>query len=155
MRTHVLYFLALLFVALAFVPAGAHAAELMAKMRLDEAEYRTVQQIYRGWALFGTVIFASIVVTLLLAIDVRRTPAFASALVAVLCLVATQVIFWTWTFPVNQTTDNWTVMPANWLSLRAQWEYSHAAAAALSLAALIALIVSVLRHAASPRTRHA
>jgi hypothetical protein len=33
---------------------------------------------------------------------------------------------------------------ANWLELRRQWEYSHAASAALNLLALISLILSVL-----------
>jgi hypothetical protein len=44
----------------------------------------------------------------------------------------------------NQATNNWTVLPENWLQLRSQWEYSHAASAVLNLIALIALIGSVL-----------
>jgi hypothetical protein len=53
-------------------------------------------------------------------------------------------VFWTFTFPANQQTSNWTVLPENWMALRAQWEYSHAASAVLNLIALIALIFSVL-----------
>ena len=66
------------------------------------------------------------------------------AVIALLCLAGTQAVFWTLTFPANQLTANWTVLPDNWAALRSQWEYSHAASALLNLAALIALIFSVL-----------
>jgi hypothetical protein len=76
-------FLAVLFSALALVPTGAHLAELVAKMRLGEAEYRTVQQIYRGWSLFGLVVFPALAATCLLAVQVRRpSAAFGRALSA-------------------------------------------------------------------------
>jgi hypothetical protein len=61
-----------------------------------------------------------------------------------LCIAGTQVVFWTFTFPANQATGNWTMLPENWMALRAQWEYSHAASAVLNLIALVALILSVL-----------
>jgi hypothetical protein len=72
----------------------------------------------------------------------RKT--FVLTLVAFLCIVGTQVVFWTFTYPANRQTDNWTVLPQSWMALRAQWEYSHAASAVLNLIALIALILSVL-----------
>jgi hypothetical protein len=113
-------------------------------------EYKTVQQIYRGWNLFGIVVFGALISTLMLALTLRRCPAaLRPALVAFLCIVGTQVILWSLTFPVNQTTANWTVLPANWTDLRAQWEYSHAASAGLNFVAVIALIVSVLRYASA------
>jgi hypothetical protein len=140
------YFAAIVFVALALVPAGAHVAELLNKMPLDAAAYRTVQQIYRGWALFGVIVFGALASTLVLAVVVRRHPAaFRPALLACLCIAGTQLIFWTATFPVNQMTANWTVLPDNWMALRARWEYSHAASAVLNFVALLALVLSVLR----------
>jgi hypothetical protein len=69
---------------------------------------------------------------------------FAWSLTALLCIVGTQVVYWTFTYPVNQRTDNWTWLSDDWMTLRAQWEYSHAASAALTLFALIALILSTL-----------
>ena len=42
-------------------------------------------------------------------------------------IVANLAIFFVWTFPANQATNNWTVVPKNWNKLRIQWEYSHAA----------------------------
>jgi hypothetical protein len=146
-----IYFLALLFAALALVPAGAHLAELPNKITLDAEAYRTVQQIYRGWALFGIVVIPAVLSALALTITLRHhRAAFAPALLAFLCITGTQVIFWSLTFPVNVATVNWTELPANWAELRLRWEYSHAAAACLNLTAVIALIVSVLRYRSTP-----
>lgn len=69
-----LYFLALLFAALAFVPAGAHVAELPHKMRLSGDEYYVVQQIYRGWALFGIVVAGALASTFALTRRLRQLP---------------------------------------------------------------------------------
>jgi hypothetical protein len=138
-------FLALLFAALALAPALAHLLELPNKIGLSRDEYFTVQQIYSGWALLGIVVFGALFSTLALAILVRkRRREFVPALIAFLCIAATQALFWTFTFPANEQTANWTVLPENWAALRVQWEYSHAAAALLNLIAFIAVILSVL-----------
>jgi hypothetical protein len=42
-------------------------------------------------------------------------------------LIAVNLAIFVWTFPTNQATNNWTVVPKNWNALRIQWEYSHAA----------------------------
>ena len=139
-------FSSLLFAALALAPALAHLLELPNKIGLSRDEYLTVQQIYRGWALLGLVVVGALLSTLALAIMVRKRPReFVPALIAFLCIAATQAVFWTFTFPANQQTGNWTASPENWMMLRAQWEYSHAAGAALNLIAFVALILSVLR----------
>lgn len=136
---------ALLFAALALVPAGAHLAELPNKIDLSRDQYLTVQQIYSGWAFFGIVVFGALLSTLLLTLKVRRhARTFRLALLAFLCVAGTQVIFWTFTFPANQITNNWTVLPANWAELRAQWEYSHAASAVLNFTAFVALTVALV-----------
>jgi ABC-type cobalamin transport system permease subunit len=138
-------FLSLLFSALALAPALAHVLELLNKVHLSRDEYLTVQQIYRGWALLGTVVLGALLSTLVLTIMLRKQPKlFRLTLAAFLCLVGAQVVFWTFTFPTNQETNNWTVLPAHWESLRTQWEYSHAAGALLNLAAFIALVASVV-----------
>jgi ribose/xylose/arabinose/galactoside ABC-type transport system permease subunit len=138
-------FFSLLFAALALAPALAHLLELPNKIGLSRDDYLIVQQIYRGWALLGFVVAGALLSTLVLMIMVRgRRKAFVLTLVAFLCIVGTQVVFWTFTYPANRQTDNWTVLPQSWMALRAQWEYSHAASAVLNLIALIALILSVL-----------
>jgi hypothetical protein len=134
-----------LFAALALAPSLAHALELPNKINLPRNEYLTVQQIYRGWRLLGFVVAGAVLSTFALTILTRSDPiVFAWSLTALLCIVGTQIVFWTFTYPVNQRTDNWTRLPDDWMALRAQWEYSHAASAALNLFALIALILSTL-----------
>lgn len=52
--------LTIVLAALCLVPAGAHLFALPGKIGLAAEAYLTVQQIYRGWALFGIALFATI-----------------------------------------------------------------------------------------------
>jgi hypothetical protein len=140
-----IYFLSLLFAALTLAPAMAHLLELPNKINLSPEDYLTAQQIYRGWALLGFVVAGALLSTLALTITVHNErKAFIFALIAFLCIAGTQVVFWTYTAPANQATNNWTMLPENWIELRRQWEYSHATSAVLNLIALISLFLSVL-----------
>jgi hypothetical protein len=131
---------------LALVPAGAHLAEMPNKLPLAREQYLVAQQLYWGWAWWGIVILGALVATLALAIEVRRDRrAFVPALVAFLCIAGTQAIFWIFTFPVNQATANWTMLPENWTALRRQWEYSHAASAVLNLIAFVSVTLAAIR----------
>lgn len=142
MKIRIVLFLALLFTALGLGPSLAHLLELPNKMPLNRENYLAVQQIYRGWDLLGVVVlgalFSNLVLTVLLW---RRDRPFALALVAFLGIVAAQIVFWTYTFPANQATSNWTFLPTGWEALRRQWEYSHAVGAVCNLVAMLALIV--------------
>ena len=141
----VLQFIAMALTALALVPAGAHFFELPNKIHLAQNDYFIVQTIYRGWALFGIVLFGALVSTLALAIVTRELAApFVLVVISVLCQLATLVIFFLFTFPANQATHNWTAVPENWEALRRQWEYAHAASAVIAFAAFCALTLSLL-----------
>jgi len=59
------------------------------------------------------------------------------SLAAFLAILITQIVFWTWTYPVNVATENWSVMPQAFEEGRAQWEYSHAANAVITLCAFV------------------
>jgi hypothetical protein len=145
MALKTVWFLSLFFVALALAPAMAHLLALPNKINMPREQYLIVQQIYRGWALLGTVVVGALLSTLALTTVVRKPPkTFVLTLIAFLCMAGTQVLFWTFTFPANQQTHNWTVLPENWLALRQQWEYSHTASAGLNLVAFVALILAVL-----------
>lgn len=138
-------FCSLFFIALALGPAFAHLFALPNKIGLSHDDYLIVQHIYNGWALLGVVVLGALASTLVLAIMLRnRRRQFGLALSAFICITLTQAIFWIWTFPANQATQNWTMLPADWQSLRAQWEYSHAASALLTLLALVLLILCML-----------
>lgn len=153
-KLKILYFLSLFFSALALGPALAHLLALPNKIGLPREEYLAVQQIYSGWALLGIVVFGALFSTLGLTIALRRRTGFKLALVALLCLAGTQAIFWTLTYPANQVTNNWTMLPPNWPDLRTQWELSHAASAGLNLVAMASLISSLLARADLDRRRY-
>ena len=143
--------LSVLFVALALAPSMAHLLELPHKIRMPADEYRVVQQIYRGWALLGIVVLLTLVSTLVLVILERaRAQPFVASGIAFLCIVATQIVFWVYTYPVNVKTQNWTILPQDWLALRTRWEYSHAVSAIVTLLALIALLVDVTSQRTHP-----
>ena len=134
---------AVLFCSLALVPSGAHALELINKMGLPPPDYMVTQNIYRGWALTGAlVVFALIFTGWLSLMERGGSPAFWFALLAFLCLAGTQFVFWIFTYPMNVLTENWSKWPPDFETARRQWEYSHAASAALNLAALICVILA-------------
>jgi hypothetical protein len=150
-KLRTLYFLSLIFAALALGPALAHLLELPNKIGLSREDYRTVQQIYRGWALLGFVVFGALFSTLGLVFALKGRPrARRYAVLALACIVGAQVIFWTFTYPANAATSNWTVLPAEWADLRMRWELSHAAGALLNVGAMAFLISSVLARDATP-----
>lgn len=141
----VLQFLSVVLTALAFVPYGAHLFELPNKIALSQEHYFIVQAVYRGWALFGIVIVAAIGANFALGVLlIRRRKLFWPALAAGLFLAGTLVVFFEWTYPANQTTESWTLVPAQWKKLRAQWEFSHAANAVLSFIAFCCAILSAI-----------
>ena len=73
------------------------------------------------------------------------------ALASFLFIAAGLVIFFVWTLPTNQATSNWTVVPTNLNQLRIQWEYSHAANAVVTFAALVCVAIAVLRQPSQAR----
>jgi hypothetical protein len=131
--------------ALYLVPTGTHLFELPNKIGLPQQQYFAVQQIYRGWAWFGVVVFAAIAANFATALMLRlhRRRAWP-ALAAGLLLVASLIVFFVWTYPANRATVNWTVVPANWRILRLDWELSHALNALLTFLALCCAIVSAM-----------
>jgi hypothetical protein len=140
-----LQFAAILLTALALVPAGAHFFALPNKIGMARDAYFTAQQIYAGWALFGIVLFGALVANLALSIRLRgQRPAFFLALFGAIAFVVVLAIFFTWTFPANQATANWTSQPENWELLRRQWEYSHAVNAIVTFLALCAVTLAAL-----------
>jgi hypothetical protein len=143
-----LTFLALVLIAIILVPSGAHLFTLPNKIGLARDQYFIVQGIYRGWALFGAVIFPALAVTAALAWFTRED-AHTSPLagIACLCIAASLGVFFLWVYPGNVATENWTRIPADWMTLRRHWEYGHALSAVLTFVAFccVALIPVVRR----------
>jgi hypothetical protein len=141
---------AILFTALSLAPALAHLLEMPAKLGYDGRLWLTLQQSLYGPG-FGTVgafcEVAAVVTTVALAIAVRnRATAFGWTILGALCVVTAHASFWIWIAPVNAVIASLSpdALPANWTELRAQWEYTHAARAVLQIAALAALVLSLL-----------
>jgi hypothetical protein len=127
------------------IPAGAHFFELPNKMALAPADYMITQRIYAGWAWFGFPIFLSMALLAIHAVLVKNArSAMWLSLAAVALIALTQTIFWSFTYPMNELTQNWTVTPANVEEARRQWEYSHAANAVLTFFAFVAACIAVI-----------
>lgn len=143
MITKASQFMAVVLTALALLPGGAHLMSLPAKIDMPEEPYFVAQQVYRGWAWAGVVIFLAIFANFAAAFLThgRRRWLFT---VAGLLIGATLALFFVWTYPTNQATGNWTSVPENWEQLRIQWEYSHAINAALSFLALLCAVGAAL-----------
>jgi hypothetical protein len=145
MTTKIVQLVAILCVAVAMAGGWAHLLELPNKIGLSRDDYLIVQQIYRGWAFLGIAVVGALVSTAVLTWLQRGAgaPFYFALLATVLIALSLAVFFW-FTFPVNQATQNWTVLPEGWESLRRQWEYSHAAGAILYFVALASLVLSVV-----------
>ncbi|HEU4378751.1 MAG TPA: hypothetical protein VFR73_09270 [Hyphomicrobiaceae bacterium] len=136
-----LRFLAVLLTGLALIAPGAHLYEFTNKMALAASEYVVVQKIYLGWWMAGLLLPLALVANLALAYWETNLLALAAAVLVLTNLV----IFYFFTYPVNVTTQNWTLMPDNWEALRVQWEYSHAVNAVVTFLAFCLSIAAALR----------
>jgi hypothetical protein len=139
----------IMFTALSMGMALCHLLEMPAKMTYEGALWLTLlHTLYGAFGTIGAFIEVGAVVTaVLLAFLVRqRRSAFGWTLLGALCLVAAHVAWWVWVAPVNATMAPLTpeTLPADWMGLRDQWEYTHAARAVLQIIALGALVFSIL-----------
>ena len=64
MRLKAVQFLAVVLTAIALVPSGAHVFALANKITLGAEQYFIVQNIYRGWSLFGIVWIGALIANL-------------------------------------------------------------------------------------------
>ena len=138
-------FLSLVLTALLLAPSLAHLASLPNKIGMDQSDYFAAQQVYRGWALFGFVIFGALLANLWLGITLgrERVPRLL-AFFAAACIAASLAVFFIWTYPANVATQNWTSAPPDWEQLRRQWEYAHAFDAVLAFAAFCCTSLAAL-----------
>jgi hypothetical protein len=144
-RGDVLRIATVISVAIYLIPEGAHFFEMFNKLRMSSVDYMTMQRAYDGWAFFGIAIAVAAGCTLGHAIAMWDIPAARSlSLGALALLIGTQVMFWCFIYPMNALTRNWTEIPANLGVARLQWEYAHAASAALTLLALVLALCAVL-----------
>lgn len=160
MLVDVLFIMAIVLAGLVTAPALAHVLEMPGKMRLSEAEYRIVQRIYYpGFTLAGMAEVGAPIVTLaLLFLVPGGSLAFYLLFIAFVAYVVIQAVFWLVTQPVNRSWISSMKLggagarlfgaaperrpAAGFDELRARWEYSHVARAALSVLGLIAIALA-------------
>jgi hypothetical protein len=151
-------------VALTMALSVAHALEMPGKMRLNKAQYLTVQPIYYpGFTIGGGAEMLGVFATLALALMTpRASPAFVPALIAFIAMLVTHLTYWIATHPVNNFWLRDTKLSAaggsffafdfltrggntnaDWTALRDRWEYSHVARAIFSALALVAVVIAV------------
>ena len=136
--------LALVLTAIAFAPGATHVLELPNKLAMHQEEYLLVQRLYRGWRFLGIVVVAALAANLWYAM-IARGSSEAPAVVAFVAVLATQIVFWVFTFPVKLRLREGSRQPVeDWEKLRDRWEISQAASALLNFVALACLAVAVL-----------
>jgi hypothetical protein len=153
----------LMLVALAMVPAVAHALEFPGKMRLSKDAYLTVQRIYYpGFTVAGFAeAFSMIAALALVVVTPRQSTAFWLSLTALILLLAMHAVYWIVTAPVNKVwlkgeqlsragttffrmnAGGEQLRATEWTSLRDRWEHSHIARAAFGIVALALLLIAV------------
>jgi hypothetical protein len=140
----------ILLVALSMATAFCHLLEMPAKLKVDGTLWlKLLQTLYPP--AFGTVGAAAEVGALVMVVGLvflvrNRRPAFGWTLLAAICMVATHAAFWVLVSPVNATMVPLTpdTLPPDWMRLRNQWEYTHAARAILQIVSLGAVVFSTL-----------
>lgn len=148
-------------VALSAALSLAHALELPGKMRLDEPTYRAVQRIYYpGFTIggFGDVLGLAAAAALVL-LTPMGSAAFWLTVVALVGMLATNIVYWVAVHPVNKHwmkgeplsasaaaffgAGRGQASAAEWTALRDRWEYAHVARAVLASVSLLALVISL------------
>lgn len=143
---NLLRFITILFVTITLGTLLAHLFALPRKINLSKENYQLVQQLYRGWSWIGFAEIGAILLTIgWVYNDQKRKRTFPYLLTAALCFIISLAVFFLFTFPANRATHNWLQLPANWETLKKQWEYSHAARAVINLAGFSLLIIVLLK----------
>ena len=152
-RMSIALFFAIISTALYLAAELAHLFALPNKIELPQAQYFAVQSIYNGWwQVAYAVVIQILSIAAVIVLARRESLQFWCGLVAVLCVLGTQVIFWSNTQPANSATQSWTMQPDNWEQLRSQWEYSHAAGAVFQMVGFVALVVAAVSRIRIPET---
>jgi hypothetical protein len=155
-----LRFVVLLLATLTLTMEAAHVLELPQKMRYGPELYAAVNStMYRYFALVGGPLT---VLTLLsgagLAIAPRNQPGFRWTLAGFLAYLIAFGVWLAVVEPVNSTVatafaKDSAALPQLWTTLRARWEFGHAAGFLLELLGLASLFWSVLAGGEASRSR--
>lgn len=155
-----LRFIVLLLAALTLTMEAAHALELPQKMAYGPELYSAVNStMYRYFALVGGPLRVAMLLSGAgLVIALRHQPDGRWTLAGVLAYFIAFGVWLVVVEPVNRTVatafaNDPGSVPQLWTTLRARWEYGHAAGFVLELMGLASLLWSVLAHHPAPATQ--
>ncbi len=130
----IIRFTAIFFQIITVSALMAHLLETPAKLGLSMENYRVVQSIYQDWTWLGIFEVSAIICSVAWLILDRKKNLTKKLLLASSALFTFSfIIFFVFTMPANSATQNWTVMPKEWETLRQDWEYSYVVRALLNL----------------------
>ncbi len=141
----------LLFTALAMGMHLAHALELAPKLQWGPELYFPVQtSLYRWFGIIGPVleVLALISVATLAWVSRRDRARFGYVAVSLTMLVLGLVVWITVVAPAHRGLGEWLhqhITPANWVALRAQWQYGQAGIFALHVVGFYSLAYALAR----------
>ena len=121
--------------------------EMPVKINLSKENYQAVQTFSGelSW-LIAFEIAALIMTIILISIEKKKKRTYKNLVVAGSCFLVSIVLFFITILPINLSTVNWTIFPAEWETLRTQWEYWNAARAMLSLTGLSFIVLALLKN---------
>ena len=139
------YATAVLAIGLIAGTALAHVFEMPHKMAMSGKIWLSIQKvIYNGWGQKLLYLDIAAISALVFCI-IRNSLARRSLLLSLLLLLIADIgIFLVWIAPTNEAVDAWnSITPMdNWLELRQNWEWGHAARAAVLSVALFVIGLS-------------
>ncbi|HEX3863885.1 MAG TPA: hypothetical protein VHY35_19555 [Stellaceae bacterium] len=145
-----LRFLNMLFVALTFGLTWCHVMEIPGKLRLDGSRWLDVQHnlyVAFGPPLGAPIEIAAIALCWLVYFLVRRRGPAAGWTLAAACCTTIGLGLWFWLVaPMNAVIAGWTTegLPADWASVRNQWEAGQAAHAVMFGVGFGSLVAALL-----------
>ena len=142
-------FLGVYLTALTLSLTFCHLLEMPRKMQYDEKLYMAVQHsLYLYFAYVGAVAeVGAIVVLMVLCRLLRQTGTiFYFTLSATVFFAVGLAIWFAAVSPANAQMAQWhqLPLPTNWVDVRRQWEFGHAASAILDLIGFGALLLSII-----------
>jgi hypothetical protein len=143
--------LTLLLVAMSMALSFCHLMEMSVRVSWEPTLWMQTTNFGGLYYLFGSVgavidVSAIIAAVTLCFLARRRFPSFYFTIVGAALMAIGLAVWFTFVAPMSAIMATWTPnpVPTEFISIRNQWEYSHAIIALIKIGGLSALLISVL-----------
>lgn len=121
--------------------------ELPTMIDLSKDNYLALQGITSSLSWLVLFELAGLFLTVvLITMEKKKKRMYRNLLVAMICFAVSIATFFFFVLPANNTTENWTQLPDEWETLRAQWEYATAARAIITLTGFCFVILALMQN---------